>query len=458
MANSVFNFKSSAAKLCFDARVRTVKADEEEQKKQEEDAEKGKKLDNEDPDNKKGDDKAKAEDDEKKSDRSDEADKATEEEKGAEAAKAAEEEEKEQRVLDLAVYGEIGLGEDGEEESSKAFGKMLAEAGDLDAINLSINSGGGDIFSAIAIRNQLRAKGCKITAYVDGLAASAASFLAVDADETVMRKDSQMMIHNAWSIAVGDKDTMKTCMEQLENVDETMCKSYASATGQSQKAIKGMMDTETWMTDEEAVEMGFADRVEGGVKAGRVNNMIVFNGMGFDIKRFNHKPKNFESLPVVADFKKPESPIRTSFSFTKKETKVDKTDPKAIEKAKADGEKAGAEAERKRLADLDSFTEPELAELVAAAKKDGRTKAEILPEVVEILRMSTKSGGANGAVAFMVKRIEETSKAKEVTTSVGDQMTPDKQKQKEKQREAWAELIANGKKADPELIKVLNGN
>src|SRR5258708_2004965 len=375
MLKNVFNFKSSAAKLCFDARVRTVKADdEEEHKEQEDDAEKGKKLDNEDPDNKKAEDNAKAEE----SDRSDEADKATEEETPEVAnAEEAEEEEKEQRVLDLAVYGEIGLEEDGEEESSKAFGKMLAEAGELDSINLSINSAGGDIFSAIAIVNQLRAKGCPIKAYVDGLAASAASVLAVEADETVMRKGSMMMIHNAWSIAVGDKATMRACMEQLEKVDETICKSYASASGNSQKDCKAMMDAETWMTDEEAVKMGFADRVEGKVKAERVNNMIVYNGMGFDLKRFHSMPKNFESLPESKDFKKPETPVRTTFSFTKKETKTDK---KAIENAKAEGEQVGAEAERTRLADLDSFAEPELSDLVKAAKTDGRTNTEILPE------------------------------------------------------------------------------
>src|SRR5258708_4629596 len=242
MLKNVFNFKSSAAKLCFDARVRTVKADdEEEHKEQEDDAEKGKKLDNEDPDNKKAEDNAKAEE----SDRSDEADKATEEETPEVANADDEEETKEQRVLDLAVYGEIGLEEDGEEESSKAFGKMLAEAGELDSINLSINSAGCDIFSATAIVNQLRAKGCPIKAYVDGLAASAASVLAVEADETVMRKGSMMMIHNAWSIAVGDKATMRACMEQLEKVDETICKSYASASGNSQKDCKAMMDAET---------------------------------------------------------------------------------------------------------------------------------------------------------------------------------------------------------------------
>jgi enoyl-CoA hydratase/carnithine racemase len=107
----------------------------------------------------------------------------------------------------------------------------------------------------------------KVVAHIDGLAASAATAIAVAADEVLMAAGAMFMIHNAWTIAIGDKNDFLECAALLEKVDGTLADRYAAHTGKPVSELKTLMDAETWFTAEEAVEFGFASAVEGDEKS-----------------------------------------------------------------------------------------------------------------------------------------------------------------------------------------------
>lgn len=128
-------------------------------------------------------------------------------------------------------------------------------------IDLHINSPGGDVFDGRAMASAIAAHPSNITAYVDGLAASAASFVALAANDVVMAPGSFMMIHNAWSIGYGNATDLRTLAALLEKIDGSLVEDYVRATGASIDQVKAWMDAETWFTAQEAVDAGLADSV-----------------------------------------------------------------------------------------------------------------------------------------------------------------------------------------------------
>lgn len=140
------------------------------------------------------------------------------------------------------------------------------DALDVDVIHLRINSPGGDVFAGKAIASALERHKAKVVAHVDGLAASAATAVAVACDEILMAPGAMFMIHNAWTFAIGDRNDLLATAALLEKVDGTLAKAYADCTGKSLADLAKAMDDETWFTAEEAVEYGFADGVEEGEK------------------------------------------------------------------------------------------------------------------------------------------------------------------------------------------------
>jgi len=132
---------------------------------------------------------------------------------------------------------------------------------DAKTINLRINSPGGSVFAARAIEQALRDHPAKVVAHIDGLAASAATFIAMAADEIVMGSGALFMIHKAWTGMYGNADDMRAEADLLDKIDGTLADTYASRTGKSKEEVAAWMAAETWFTADEAVEAGFADRV-----------------------------------------------------------------------------------------------------------------------------------------------------------------------------------------------------
>jgi ATP-dependent Clp protease, protease subunit len=144
--------------------------------------------------------------------------------------------------------------------SAKSFlNDMRAVKGDT--INLSINSPGGDVFAGVAIYNALRSSGKKVNVKVLGLAASAASLIAMAGDEIEMPENAMMMIHNPWSFAMGDADELRSTADVLDKIGNSLVGTYAARTGKADDEIKALLDAETWMSAQEAVDMGFATKV-----------------------------------------------------------------------------------------------------------------------------------------------------------------------------------------------------
>jgi ATP-dependent Clp protease protease subunit len=163
----------------------------------------------------------------------------------------------------IDLYDEIGYwGVD-----SKTFRARLMQAsGD---VTLRINSGGGDVFDGLGIYNDLIAYDGKVKVEIIGMAASIASIIAMAGDEIVMAPNAFIMIHDAWSIGVGNRHDMKKMSDTLTKIDDALARTYAARTTTGIRAIKDMMDEETWLSAKESVDAGFATSIAEGAISSR---------------------------------------------------------------------------------------------------------------------------------------------------------------------------------------------
>lgn len=155
---------------------------------------------------------------------------------------------------EILLYDEIGQWG----VTAKAFAATLANAG-AGPITVRINSPGGEVFDGLAIYNALKAHPGGVTTQVDGLAASAASYIAMAGSTVSMAESSMMMIHDAWGVVVGNRNDMRQTAATLDKVDGQMAGIYSAKTGKPVAEIAGMMDAETWLTAAEAKDAGFCD-------------------------------------------------------------------------------------------------------------------------------------------------------------------------------------------------------
>lgn len=149
-----------------------------------------------------------------------------------------------------------------DEVSPKQFREELDKH--VGAITVRINSPGGDVFAGMQIYNMLKDRSGDVTIIVDALAASAASFIAMAGDKIIMNTGSMMMVHKASTIVWGNEDEMLEVVEMLRKTDDNLVQIYVARTGKTAEEIKTLLAKETWMTAEEAVEMGFADEATPG--------------------------------------------------------------------------------------------------------------------------------------------------------------------------------------------------
>lgn len=147
----------------------------------------------------------------------------------------------------------------GDEVTPQLFKDELnADSGD---ITVWINSPGGDVFAAAQIYNMLRDYKGHVTVKIDGLAASAASVIAVAGDTVLVSPVAMMMIHNPATLALGNTKDMEAAIAMLNEVKESILNAYVDKTGLSRNKLSKMMDDETWFNAKKAVELGFADKV-----------------------------------------------------------------------------------------------------------------------------------------------------------------------------------------------------
>lgn len=180
---------------------------------------------------------------------------------------------------EITIYGDIGETWWGESISANDI-KSALEGVDSESITIRLNSPGGDAFDGIAIYNQLKNHSSKVIVYVDGLAASAASIIAMAADELIMNKGSMMMIHEASTFTWGTKAEVKKTLNALEGIDKSIADIYMTRYNGNREELDDLVVNETWFTADEAVSVGLADKVnETKADDSEVTNLktMVFN-------------------------------------------------------------------------------------------------------------------------------------------------------------------------------------
>lgn len=193
---------------------------------------------------------------------------------------------------EIYIYQEIGEGWYGG-ISADSFSKELKEIGQVDVLDIFINSPGGNVFDGIAIYNQLKRFNAKKVVHIDGLAASIASVLMLAGDEIRMAKNAQVMIHDPWGMCIGTAGDMIKSAEALSQVKETIVETYRARTRQSTDEIKMWMEAETWMLSGEAKSRGFVDFIE--------DEEADINDMAFPmLKNFKNVPREIRNAQGVS--------------------------------------------------------------------------------------------------------------------------------------------------------------
>lgn len=146
-------------------------------------------------------------------------------------------------------------------------------------VNLRINCIGGDVFDGMAMYNIIKKREAKTTAYIEGIAASMGSVIALAADEVVMAENSLFMIHNAWGGAMGEAEDMRKTASVLEKISGEIASIYKRKTRLSLDRITDMMDEETWLNAEEAYELGFIDSISDSIKVAAKYDVSKFKNI-----------------------------------------------------------------------------------------------------------------------------------------------------------------------------------
>lgn len=161
-------------------------------------------------------------------------------------------------IPELWIYDEIGAWGIGALD-------FIAELNAVESlkIDMHINSPGGNVFDGAAIYNAIKRHPATVTTYIDGLAASIASVIALAGKKVYMAENAVYMMHNPWGLVMGNAEDMRKQADVLDKVRDTMLGAYVSKSGKTQDEVKALLDAETWMNSDEALASGFVDEISG---------------------------------------------------------------------------------------------------------------------------------------------------------------------------------------------------
>jgi ATP-dependent protease ClpP protease subunit len=287
------------------------------------------------------------------------------------------------------------------EVTAKALVKQLSELPDtVKNIHVHINSPGGDVFAAATIANALRAQianGRKVVTMVDGLAASAASVIAMAGETVRMADTALMMVHNPWSIAIGNAAEMRKTADTLDVIRDTIVAAYQWHSKLEAKDIVALLDAETWMDADEAMANGFATEKVEGLKAAAsidpraASTLKVPERFADRVSALFAKPEEAAPpapppAPTVEASAKPEDVIALcaeaglDLPFANALVKEGATLPAA--QARAAAEKTTRAAEAKRRTDIDALCKNAKVPDLAKGLIDGGTSFEAAKAIV----------------------------------------------------------------------------
>lgn len=357
---------------------------------------------------------------------------------------------------EILLYGPIA-GESswwGDEVTPKAFAEDLESLNGKD-VTVRINSGGGDVFAAHAIHNQLIAYKGKVTVVIDGLAASAATIIAIAGDRIIMPSNALFMIHNP-AIGLSDyygAEELAKAVEALNTIKESIVAAYRKRCKVSADELAAMMDAETWMGAAECLEKGFVDEIQGSVSPVLNGNSLVVNSVNFDIKHFknqdalksciNKKTVEVKNMSKLEEFLNSLGLKVADESQPPASAPVQNVVPQPAADNAEEIAKAAINAERKRVADLEALDSGDNAVVTAIinqAKADGKTAADVQPYVDAVKALPPVQNAVQQVVANMIEDAK-TSGAEGIGSGAID--------------EAALEKAANEKAMD-NMVKAMN--
>ncbi len=178
------------------------------------------------------------------------------------------------KTADIYIFDEIGT----YGVTAQEFITDIKDLKDM-PINLRINSLGGDVFDGMAMYNVIKRREAKTTVYIEGIAASIATIIALGADEVVMAENSLFMIHNAWGGTMGEAKDMRKSADTLDKISNELTDIYRKKTGLSYDVLAQMMDEETWLNADEAYELGFIDTISDSIKVAAKYDVSKFKNI-----------------------------------------------------------------------------------------------------------------------------------------------------------------------------------
>lgn len=159
----------------------------------------------------------------------------------------------------LYIYDIIGAGFFEEGVTAKSVRDELSKMDKTQRLTVRINSPGGSVFDGVAIRAQLEQWAAGVDVKVDGIAASAASYIATAGDSVAMAEGSMLMVHDPWTFAIGNAAEMQKAAATLDKIADSMVGAYAKKSGKSNEEVRQTMKDETWLSADEAIAYGLAD-------------------------------------------------------------------------------------------------------------------------------------------------------------------------------------------------------
>lgn len=209
--------------------------------------------------------------------------------------------ERTNQTATINIYGDIcsWAWEEYGEMSAVNLSKKLDEIGDVEQIDVFINSYGGEVAEGLAIYNALRRHKAKIRTFCDGFACSIASVIFMAGDERVMNEASLLMIHNAWTWTSGNANELRKAADDMDKITQASVEAYKSHSSLEEDEIKALMDAETWILPEEALSYGFATKIE--KKEKETANQSAFKQLFAIIKAHQETDEEPDDEEVVED-------------------------------------------------------------------------------------------------------------------------------------------------------------
>lgn len=175
---------------------------------------------------------------------------------------------------EIFIYEDIGEGWFGG-ITAKSFSDELKRVGDVDELDIYINSPGGSVFDGLAIYNQILRHGAKEkTTHIDGLAASIASIIALSGTKIKMAANASFMIHDPWTFAIGTAEDLRKSAETMDKLRDTLLDTYVSRSGGNRDSISKQMTEETWFSAQEALDAGFITEITESKKIESAFNLV----------------------------------------------------------------------------------------------------------------------------------------------------------------------------------------